>query len=134
MFLCNHFLLFLSNKTGSRLDNANLRDYDMRLWEDDMPIYEYKCNDCGFEEEVLQRISDPVLTVCPKCGGHYSKKISSPAFRFKGSGFYETDYKKSSHAGTSASEKPAEKPEKSEVKTEKSSPKTGSPKETSLVS
>ncbi len=99
-----------------------------------MPIYEYKCADCGFEEEVLQRISDPILTVCPKCGGHYHKKISSPAFRFKGSGFYETDYKKSSHANGSASDKVPEKSKTSEVKPEKSSPKTGSPKETSLVS
>ncbi len=116
------------------LDNGGFRDYDMRLWEDDMPIYEYQCSDCGYEEEVLQRISDPVLTRCPKCNGHYHKKISSPAFRFKGSGFYETDYKKSSHAKGAVSTDTEKKPEKVETKPEKSSPKTGPPKEKSLVS
>jgi putative FmdB family regulatory protein len=131
---------------NSSLDNANLRDYDSCLWEDDMPIYEYQCSDCGQEEEVLQRVSDPVLTRCPKCGGAYHKKISSPAFQFKGSGFYETDYKKSSHATdtvTADSVKKADKSEtksesesetKSEAKPETSSPKTDPPKEKSLVS
>ncbi len=119
---------------SSRLDNGDLRDYDMRLWEDDMPIYEYQCSDCGYEEEVLQRVNDSVLTCCPKCGGQYHKKISSPAFQFKGSGFYETDYKKSSHAKGSVSTDTEKKPDKTEAKPEKSSPKTGPPKEKSLVS
>ena len=107
-----------------------------------MPIYEYQCSDCGHEEEVLQRVSDPVLTRCPKCGGHYHKKISSPAFRFKGSGFYETDYKKSSHGNSTVTGDFEKKPDKSETKSETkpeakpetSSPKTGPPKEKSLVS
>ncbi len=101
-----------------------------------MPIYEYFCSECGYEEEVLQRVTDPVLTRCPKCGGSYHKKISAPAFQFKGSGFYETDYKKSSHANGSTSadsEKKSEKT-KTETKPETSSPKTGPPKEKSLVS
>jgi len=63
-----------------------------------MPIYEYTCLDCGREEEVLQRFSDDPLTICPGCGGRYQKKISAPAFQFKGDGFYETDYKRSSHS------------------------------------
>ncbi|MCK5879125.1 MAG: zinc ribbon domain-containing protein [Holophagae bacterium] len=107
-----------------------------------MPIYEYQCSDCGYEEEVLQRVNDSVLTCCPKCGGQYHKKISSPAFQFKGSGFYETDYKKSSHGngaalGTEEKTDKIDKPEKAdkaEAKPEKSSPKTDLPKKESLVS
>lgn len=57
-----------------------------------MPIYEYECLQCGTRTEVLQRFSDPPLAICPKCGGEVKKLISSPAFQFKGSGFYATDY------------------------------------------
>ncbi|RLE19301.1 MAG: hypothetical protein DRJ14_01015 [Acidobacteria bacterium] len=136
----NFFFSFASNKMNSRLDRGGFWDYDMRLWEDDMPIYEYFCSDCGYEEEVLQRVVDPVLTRCPKCGGSYHKRISAPVFQFKGSGFYETDYKKSSHANgsvpadTKDNADKSDKPEKVETKPENSSPKTGPPKEKSLVS
>lgn len=57
-----------------------------------MPIYEYECLQCGTRTEVLQRFSDPPLAICPQCGGEVKKLISSPAFQFKGSGFYATDY------------------------------------------
>ena len=57
-----------------------------------MPIYEYQCLVCGTRTEHLQKISDPPLPACPKCGGEVKKLISSPAFQFKGSGFYATDY------------------------------------------
>ncbi len=60
-----------------------------------MPIYEYVCDDCGHELEALQGISDEVLTDCPAC--HHAalrRKISAAAFRLKGSGWYETDFKK----------------------------------------
>ena len=61
-----------------------------------MPIYEYQCSDCGHELEVLQKISDPVLTECPNCAhSTLKKKISAAAFRLKGGGWYETDFKKS---------------------------------------
>ena len=101
-----------------------------------MPIYEYFCKDCGHEEETLQRVNDPLLTTCPACGGHYQKKISSPAFQFKGSGFYETDYKKSTHASKSASieqSKPEARKEKESLP-KIDTPKKSTPKTESLVS
>lgn len=57
-----------------------------------MPIYEYQCEDCGERTEVLQRLSDPPLAACPECEGAVRKLISAPAFQFKGSGWYVTDY------------------------------------------
>ena len=59
-----------------------------------MPIYEYQCEDCAHEIEVLQKISDPVLSECPACGKlTLVKRISAPSFRLKGGGWYETDFK-----------------------------------------
>ena len=59
-----------------------------------MPIYEYKCGACDYEFEALQKISDKPLTECPACNENaLKKKISAVAFRLKGSGWYETDFK-----------------------------------------
>ena len=59
-----------------------------------MPIYEYQCAACGDLHEALQKISDPPLTDCPACGrATLRKKVSAVAFRLKGSGWYETDFK-----------------------------------------
>ena len=59
-----------------------------------MPFYEYQCTSCGHEEELLQKISDKPLKKCPECGKSTMKKvISAAAFRLKGSGWYETDFK-----------------------------------------
>ena len=59
-----------------------------------MPIYEYHCNQCGHELEVLQKISDSPLLRCPDCDtDSLKKKISAPRFRLSGSGWYETDFK-----------------------------------------
>lgn len=59
-----------------------------------MPIYEYRCQSCGHEQEFLQKISDPVLTECPECKDQaLKKKVSAAGFRLKGSGWYETDFK-----------------------------------------
>ena len=57
-----------------------------------MPLYEYACQKCGERLEVIQKLSDPPYTHCPKCSGELRKLISSPAIQFKGSGFYKTDY------------------------------------------
>jgi len=57
-----------------------------------MPIYEYVCEACGRLTEALQRVSDPPLATCPHCGGALRKRVSAPAFQFKGSGWYVTDY------------------------------------------
>ncbi|MGD8429491.1 MAG: zinc ribbon domain-containing protein [Ectothiorhodospiraceae bacterium] len=60
-----------------------------------MPIYEYACQSCGHELEALQSISDEPLTECPQCGEPQLRKlISAAAFRLKGGGWYETDFKK----------------------------------------
>lgn len=59
-----------------------------------MPIYEYGCQSCGHEMEALQKMSDPALTECPTCQkSSLVKKISAAAFRLKGGGWYETDFK-----------------------------------------
>ena len=59
-----------------------------------MPFYEYECPNCGYDEEVLQKITDKPLTKCPSCGKKGLRKLmSAPVFRLKGSGWYETDFK-----------------------------------------
>jgi len=59
-----------------------------------MPIYEYRCSDCGFQDEFLQKLSEPQLTVCPSCGkAAFKKLLSAAGFQLKGSGWYATDFK-----------------------------------------
>ncbi len=59
-----------------------------------MPIYEYQCTDCGHALELLQKMSDPLATTCPACSKETLKKrVSAAAFRLKGGGWYETDFK-----------------------------------------
>ena len=57
-----------------------------------MPVYEYKCKDCGEAFEVIQKVNDPPKTACDKCNGELYKVISSSGLVFKGSGWYVTDY------------------------------------------
>jgi putative FmdB family regulatory protein len=82
-----------------------------------MPIYEYRCADCGFQEEYLQKVSEPPLTVCPSCGKpSFAKLLSAAGFQLKGSGWYATDFK---GAAKPASDKAGAKPEaKSDAKPE----------------
>lgn len=59
-----------------------------------MPIYAYRCDHCGVEKDVLQKLSDAPLTVCPDCGAEaFHKRLSAPAFQLKGSGWYVTDFR-----------------------------------------
>lgn len=59
-----------------------------------MPIYAYRCSSCGHAADVLQKMSDPVLTTCPACHAEtYSKQLTAPGFQLKGSGWYATDFK-----------------------------------------
>jgi putative FmdB family regulatory protein len=68
-----------------------------------MPIYEYRCNACGHQEEHLQKVSEAPLSVCPACGKpEYRKQLSAAGFQLKGTGWYATDFK-------GGSKKPAEK-------------------------
>lgn len=66
-----------------------------------MPLYEYRCNQCDMVFEVMQKFSDPPLTVHEECGGNVERLISPPAFQFKGSGWYITDYARSGANGKS---------------------------------
>ena len=60
-----------------------------------MPLYEYECGSCGHRFERIQKFSDPPEKTCPKCGGEVHKLIAAPAVQFKGSGWYVTDYGRS---------------------------------------
>jgi putative FmdB family regulatory protein len=69
-----------------------------------MPLYEYQCDACAHRFEVIRKFSDPPLEACPQCGGSVRKLVSSPAFQFKGTGWYITDYarKPSGDSGAAA--------------------------------
>ncbi|YCK34226.1 FmdB family zinc ribbon protein [Actinomadura sp. ATCC 39365] len=75
-----------------------------------MPTYQYACNDCGEQLEVVQKFTDDALTVCPNCQGNLRKVFSAVGIVFKGSGFYRTDNRSSSTSSTSSTtpSKPAE--------------------------
>ena len=85
-----------------------------------MPLYEYQCDACGNRFELIRKFSDPPLETCVKCGvtGQVHKLVSSPAFQFKGSGWYVTDYKKSGDSGSTGKSKEEKSSEKTESKTE----------------
>ncbi len=76
-----------------------------------MPIYEYRCDACGFQKEHMQKMSDAPLSTCPSCGKEtYTKLLSAAGFQLKGSGWYATDFKGGSSAkasSTSESSAPA---------------------------
>ena len=86
-----------------------------------MPIYAYKCGSCGHAKDVLQKISDAPLTVCPACGAEaFSKQVTAAGFQLKGSGWYVTDFR----GGSGGSSAPATEA-KSESKTESSASASG---------
>ena len=61
-----------------------------------MPIYEYKCSNCSHSDDLFLKLSEAITKNCPVCGkGTFEKKISAPAFKLNGSGWYETDFKNS---------------------------------------
>ena len=68
-----------------------------------MPLYEYQCKKCGHRFERIQKFSDKLLKKCPECGGALEQLISAPAVRFKGAGWYVTDYAKKGTAPSTAS-------------------------------
>lgn len=93
-----------------------------------MPIYEYRCTDCGFQDEYLQKVSEAPLTACPSCGkASFRKLVSAAGFQLKGSGWYATDFKGSGKPAAAKAEPQGEaKAEsRSEAKPEaKAEPKT----------
>ena len=74
-----------------------------------MPTYGYRCRSCGNEFEVLQKISDPALESCPKCAGKLDKMVYAAGIIYRGSGYYNTDYKSGSKGSEKASEKASDK-------------------------
>src|SRR5947199_1198981 len=76
-----------------------------------MPIYAYRCDECGFAKDVLQKISDPVLTVCPSCGkSSFKKQVTAAGFQLKGTGWYVTDFRGGSAPSTGTATGPVDKP------------------------
>lgn len=68
-----------------------------------MPIYAYRCDECGFAKDVLQKMSDPVLTVCPSCGqSSFKKQVTAAGFQLKGTGWYVTDFRGGNKPGSTA--------------------------------
>ena len=77
-----------------------------------MPIYEYECEACGKRTELLQRVGAPAIGTCPECKGEMRRLVSAPAFQFKGSGWYVTDYaKKGRTSGSDSQPEGSEGPE-----------------------
>lgn len=97
-----------------------------------MPIYTYRCENCGVQFDQTQKFSDPPLSKCPECGKKTLQKVYQPVgIVFKGSGFYATDHRSPSGASRFASDKKEEKAEKAEKAAEKieSKTETSAPKE-----
>ena len=75
-----------------------------------MPIYAYRCSNCGHAQDLLQRMADPVLTNCPACGqATYVKQVTAAGFQLKGSGWYVTDFRGDNKPAKSAEAGDAEK-------------------------
>ncbi len=96
-----------------------------------MPIYEYRCGECGFQKEFLQRMSDAPLKDCPECGKPaLTKLLSAAGFQLKGTGWYATDFKNSSAKPATKTEtgagKAADKPAESAKPAEASTPASAS--------
>lgn len=107
-----------------------------------MPIYAYKCDSCGHAKDVLQKMSDPKLTVCPACGAEaFTKQVTAAGFQLKGSGWYVTDFRgdnsakgaadaPSGDASTDAktdTKSESKSETKSEAKSEAATPATSAP-------
>jgi putative FmdB family regulatory protein len=97
-----------------------------------MPIYEYRCKECGFQKEYMQRMSDAPLTVCPQCGKRgFTKLMSAAGFQLKGTGWYATDFKNNAAKPAAKSDKPEAKQDKAEAKQDKPEAKQDKPAESS---
>ena len=69
-----------------------------------MPLYEYECEKCGKHFEKIEKMGGPHLKKCPSCNGRVQRLMSAPAIQFKGSGWYVTDYARSSNRGAEKSD------------------------------
>ena len=70
-----------------------------------MPIYDFQCSECGYQQELMRKVSAPNVEACPQCQQQtFTKKVSAPNFQLTGSGWYATDFKNSSSSGNKATE------------------------------
>jgi len=84
-----------------------------------MPIYEYRCDACGFQKEYLQRLNDAPHTDCPECGKRtFNKMLSAAGFQLKGTGWYATDFKNSGPKPAARKDAPAASSAKESSKTD----------------
>jgi putative FmdB family regulatory protein len=89
-----------------------------------MPIYAYKCTSCGHAQDVLQKVSDAPLTVCPQCHAEtYAKQLTAAGFQLRGSGWYATDFKNGSGKRSGSAE--SKGADADAAKTEKASAAAG---------
>ena len=95
-----------------------------------MPIYAYRCEACGHAKDVLQKLSDPLLSVCPSCGAPaFKKQLTAAGFQLKGSGWYVTDFRGGAQASGDAAKSDDGKGEPTKSDAPKSdAPKTDAPK------
>lgn len=96
-----------------------------------MPTYEYRCDNCGHEMEAFQSMSAKPMKKCPECGKMKLVRLigTGAAVLFKGSGFWQTDYRSESYKKDAAKDKPAEKSDKSEKKKDDAKPAASKKKE-----
>lgn len=88
-----------------------------------MPIYAYRCEECGFTKDVLQKISDPVLTVCPSCAKpSFKKQVTAAGFQLKGTGWYVTDFRGGTPPATGTASNGNSAPATPAASTESSAP------------
>lgn len=70
-----------------------------------MPIYDFQCSECGYQQELMRKVSAPNVEACPQCQQQtFSKQVSAPNFQLTGSGWYATDFKNNSGPGSKSAE------------------------------
>jgi len=99
-----------------------------------MPLYEYQCNECEHRFELIQKFSDALASICPKCDGAVTKLMSSPAIQFKGTGWYITDYARKPSAGEPSRSEIAPKKDAADQKKKDASGEKKKPDSTSSTS
>ena len=96
-----------------------------------MPIYAYRCSACGYQNDYLQKISDPLMTECPECGkSTFEKQVTAAGFQLKGSGWYVTDFrdngKKAKPGAAKEESKETKESKESKASSDKGSSESGS--------